>query len=408
MQNQYGRKKTTVLVGFAEALSAPEVVWSLVDSGFEVFAFARKGRRSALHHSLHAVCHEITPPALDLEAALSDLRSLLVSLNLTNRRKVHVLLPLDDIAIWLCSKVAPESGWILAGPDRDRAQLALDKFRQIQAAGDAGFNVPETRTATSPDEIMKADIPFPIMLKPANAISIQKGRILDSSTWICADGGELEKALSAWAARVPVLVQPYIRGTGMGVFGIATQKGVRAWSSHRRLRMMNPQGSGSSACISQSVPDGLKVLVERFVRNTGWNGLFMIELLRDCSGKVWFMELNGRSWGSMALARRQGLEYPAWSIELALNQDPYFDTELYASSGMVCRHVGRELMHLLFVLRGPKSSAQANWPSFSSAVMDVLRVRRGESFYNWRKDDPKVFISDCYYTIHDQVLKPKR
>src|ERR1700688_2316834 len=66
-----------VLVGFAEALSAPETVWSLLDGGFHVIAFARKGRSSALRHSRHVVCHEICAPESDLQASLSDLRSLM-------------------------------------------------------------------------------------------------------------------------------------------------------------------------------------------------------------------------------------------------------------------------------------------------------------------------------------------
>ena len=44
----------------------------------------------------------------------------------------------------------------------------------------------------------------------------------------------------------------------------------------------------------------------------------MIELLRDRDGVAWFMELNGRTWGSLALARRLGLEYPAWAALDAL------------------------------------------------------------------------------------------
>ena len=36
-----------------------------------------------------------------------------------------------------------------------------------------------------------------------------------------------------------------------------------------------------------------------------------------------------------------------------------------------------------------------------------MRVRRGDTFYNWRRDDPKVFIADCYYTIHDNLFKAR-
>ena len=83
---------------------------------------------------------------------------------------------------------------------------------------------------------------------------------------------------------------------------------------------MNPQGSGSSACVSQPVPEDLKAKVKALIATADWRGLFMIELLRDRSGTCWFVELNGSSWGSMALSRRQGLEYPAWHVRLAMDQ----------------------------------------------------------------------------------------
>ena len=88
--------QTTVLVGFAEAMAAPEVVWSLVDGGFRVVAFARRGRASALRHSRHVVCHEICAPESDLQAALSDLDSLLNAVGAEADNTQLILFPLDD------------------------------------------------------------------------------------------------------------------------------------------------------------------------------------------------------------------------------------------------------------------------------------------------------------------------
>jgi hypothetical protein len=171
--------------------------------------------------------------------------------------------------------------------------------------------------------------------------------------------------------------------------------------------MMNPHGSGSSACISQTVHEELKALAERLIGKARWRGLFMVELLRDRSGTTWFIELNGRPWGSMALARKQGLEYPAWNVRLATNPELPVGTIETGTPGLVSRHLGREIMYPLFVLRGPNSQALNNWPSFWKAIGDIARIRRGDSLYNWRKDDPRVFISDCYYTIFNQLFKAK-
>jgi predicted ATP-grasp superfamily ATP-dependent carboligase len=399
--------RATVLVGFAEAATAAEVVWSLVDKGYEVIAFARKGRASALRHSRHVVCHEICAPETDLEAALSDLRSLMISVNHSAAGVQRTLFPLDDKAVLLCSRVQIDDDWLLAGPRGAHAELALDKQLQTKVAGSAGFNVPKTalvRTANDIRNFIAAES-YPIILKSANCVPTEAGRANTCPQWICANDGELERALREWGERLPLLAQPFIVGTGEGIFGLAAPDGIRAWSAHRRLRMMNPQGSGSSACISLPVSEDLRCNAEDFIQQTGWQGMFMIELLRDRMGTVFFVEFNGRPWGSMALSRRQHLEYPAWQVMLAA--DPHSQGGKTASPipGTISRHAGRELMHLLFVLRGPKSTALSDWPSMWKSVMEVFRSRPAETLYNWRREDKKVFLADVGYTIKSNLFK---
>jgi hypothetical protein len=130
-------------------------------------------------------------------------------------------------------------------------------------------------------------------------------------------------------------------------------------------------------------------------------------LLRDDAGRVWFMELNGRAWGSMALARRMGLEYPAWALTLALNPKTEIKIPQVAGRSLVCRHLGRELVHLLFVMRGPRSKALTRWPSRWSAVRELLSFTRNDRWYNWRRDDCNVFFSDAIQTLKNQLFKVK-
>ena len=131
----------------------------------------------------------------------------------------------------------------------------------------------------------------------------------------------------------------------------------------------------------------------------------MIETLRDARGAVWFMEFNGRPWGSLALSRRQGFEYASWNTQLALDPNWQLSKQPQIKRNLVCRNLGRELMHLLFVLRGPKSKALTEWPGFFKSFVDVTWVKREHSFYNWRKDDLKVFAFDCCYTLRENLFK---
>lgn len=413
--------RAVVFIGFAEAVSAPEVVWTLADAGFCVKAFARRGLRSSIRHSSHVTVFDVTPPEEDAAAAIRDVESLMRSFISSTGQEVLILFPLDDAAVWLCSRVAnnlrftkgnePDTAAVkfaMAGPTGDQVVVALDKSVQIQAAHTAGFHVPATRVARTVEDVLKGGEPFPVILKPAEAVVYRDNRLRKVRNWICGNRFELESAVKNWAESTTLLVQPYIAGNGEGIFGFATSDGVEAWSAHRRLRMMNPHGSGSSACVSQNVPADVLQPATHFIQQTGWHGLFMIEILRDTQGTAWFMEFNGRPWGSLALARHQGLKYPLWNAQLSMDPSWKLDVNPSIQPDIICRNVGRELMYPLFVLRGPKSSALTQWPEFWRALLDVARLSRRHVFYNWRKDDCRVFISDSYYTLRKNLLKRRR
>lgn len=401
--------RISVLVGFAEALAAPETVWSLVDEGFRVIAFARKGKACALRFSRHVEIREVTAPEKDLETSLCDLREVAASVIEQTSADQRILMPLDDKALYLVNKVELGRDWILAGPSGQNANLALNKYLQVQAAQKAGFNVPKTALARTAKEIrgFAESVSFPIILKAAECVPIRQGRVCSGGNWICGNKAELDRAVEQWEERIPLVAQTLIAGIGEGIFGLAAAEGVRAWSAHRRIRMMNPEGSGSSACVSQTPPGHARASAEAMMVAAGWHGLFMIELLRDHSGTLWFIELNGRAWGSLALSRRQGFEYPAWHAQLVTDNASTAGAAALSARTLVCRNLGRELMHILFVLRGARSSANGNSPSRLKTLWDILRIRRGDTFYNWRSDDRKVFFADTYYTIRDNVFKAK-
>jgi hypothetical protein len=386
-------RRQRVLIGFAEALAAIESAWSLEASGFEVLAFSRRGSRPPLRRSGTVALHELTPPELDAAAAEADLRGLIET------ARVDAVMPLDDVALRLCQGPCQEAGVTLIGATGRQAEVALDKRLQLDAARAAGLPVPPTAILDGgpvPD-----DLAFPLVVRPAAAIAAGGGKLASATgATTCADRAELDRRLASRGEGEALLAQPQLRGTNEGLFGVMTDAGARAWSGHRRLRMMNPAGSGSSACES-TVPDpDFCDQVEGMLEAIGWRGLFMVELLRDADGTPWFIELNGRAWGSMALARAGGLEYPAWAARLALGDSL---GELLAPrvvAGRRARHLGRELKHVAIVVRGSNSAA-VPWPSRRRTVRDVFTLRRGDRFYNWsgRRADLPLLFDDTVATL---------
>jgi protein-tyrosine-phosphatase/predicted ATP-grasp superfamily ATP-dependent carboligase len=388
---------TTVIIAFADALCAPEVAWSLADARYTVIAAVRRGTRTALRASRFVRVCEVADPAASFTRALCELRQLVLG------HGDALLMPLDDCALLLAARLGDEFGIRVCGAVGRQAAVALDKRLQLSAAAGAGFRIPETREVLHRDDLDRLD-EFPCILKPAYAARVIGDSVGRGRSFIAADREELAGIRSGWIATEPMLAQPFLAGAGEGIFGLALHDRVVAWSGHRRVRMMNPSGSGSSACESLMPAADARASAERFLTSVGWRGLFMIELLRDANGMLWFMELNGRPWGSMALARHMGFEYPAWSVRRLLD-DRYVPAEPAPRQPLLCRHLGREIAHLAFVARGPRSHALKQWPGMARTIWNMTVVRREQRFYNRRRDDPYVFMLDTWESLCGQLWR---
>jgi hypothetical protein len=387
--------RQSVLIGFADALAAPETAASLLGASYRVVSFARRGRPAPLAR-LHGVeVMEVTAPEEDFAACAAEVAALATEHDAT--------MPLDDPAVLVCDRgLRPDSP--VVGPRGAQARLALDKRLQLAGAETAGFAVPRWAELPPGAGLPKEWGP-PVVLKPALAAEAPDGLLRRLSPRAAGTAEELEDLRRSWGPSTPAIVQRWLPGTGAGVFGLAEGGAVHHLSAHRRVRMMNPAGSGSSACASTPVPQKLIAPVERLLGAAGWHGMFMVELLYS-GDEWWFMELNGRPWGSLALARRLGHEYPAWAVARALDaQTPL--PQAPAFEDLLCRHLGRELIHLLFVLRGPGSHI-GPWPGRGQTLRALLRGGRRTAWYNLGPGMRGVFLEDTWRTLVEQTRRRRR
>ncbi|QDP94592.1 hypothetical protein FOE78_00490 [Microlunatus elymi] len=387
----------TIMIGFADAFSAIEVAWSLQSAGFSVVALNRSGTRPALRHVRGVRLIEVTRPEHSAARCLDDITTAVESIG------PAAMMPLDDASLWLFSRVdAGES--VLVGPDRNGADWALNKAAQLRTASAHGLAVPDTLVITAASQLDTLDLPC--IVKPSAAVELVDDHLVRPTGRVCGDRSEVDRARTSLSG-YPLLAQPIKTGVGEGVFGYVGPEGPTAWSAHRRVRMVNPQGSASSACESADPDPALLNSVSAMMAALGWRGQFMAEFLRDVDGTPWFMEVNGRAWGSMALSRRRGYEYPAWTVQQALGL-PIRPSVPVDAPHVRCRHVGREILHAAFVWRGPQSQALDHWPKRGATIRGLLTVQRRDRVYNWNRRQPHVLLADTWQALSSQARGRKR
>jgi predicted ATP-grasp superfamily ATP-dependent carboligase len=116
------------------------------------------------------------------------------------------------------------------------------------------------------------------------------------------------------------IVQEFVQATGYGVSMLFDHGELKASFTHRRLRERSLAGGPST--LRQSVHQPvLEAQAALLLSHVGYHGVAMVEFKCDeVSGKTWFIEVNPRWWGSLALAIRAGVDFPVLLHRMALGE----------------------------------------------------------------------------------------
>ena len=117
-----------------------------------------------------------------------------------------------------------------------------------------------------------------------------------------------------------VLVSGYVPGRGIGVFLLRWEGRELACFMHRRLHEVPHTGGASS--FRESIRDEAALEdARRKLAHLEWEGVAMMEYRREPSGRLHFIEVNARFWGSLHLALFAGVDFPALLLD-AFRGDP--------------------------------------------------------------------------------------
>ena len=250
-----------------------------------------------------------------------------------------------------------------------------DKEKMTETAKSLGITIPASwliRDTTIPDDII-----YPCVIKPITSVKHGKAGFAK-----CANRDGLQACLDAKKVGEPVQVQQFIEkefefqfigcslNAGVEVI-IPGRTHIETTTGFNNLVFLRYDKYDSS--FDKTVEDS-----KRFVKETGYSGLFSIEFMRGKDGKDYFLEMNFRNDGNGIAATSSGTNLP-------------YIWYLYASGGDYQSEIANSTIKTTYMM-----------PEFSF----LMSVFNGEVLLKeWLADKRKT---TCYLTRFKDDMEPWR
>jgi len=235
--------------------------------------------------------------------------------------KYDFIIPLSEktqLLISMIKEMLEEKRTLVPIPSYDTLKIAVNKVKMLEFCSRIGINIPKTLVLTDApmidDVVEKVGIPF--IMKTSTEIDIPPGP--QHRYFVFKKKPVQEHFLVAFKKlrkHGPVILQEWIEGTGIGAsFIFSKYHKVIAYFGHRRILERFPDGGPSVIAESYLYPDALKNGA-KLLKALNWQGVAMVEFRLKHDGKLYFMELNPRFWGTLPLAIASGVDFPRLLVE---------------------------------------------------------------------------------------------
>ena len=243
-----------------------------------------------------------------------------------------------------------------------------------------GIPVPMTIQPKSYSEIKEfaEEVGFPLVFKEILSNSAKGIRYANNFNEAKKYSNEMESN--------SFIVQQYAKGTGYGVSILANHGELRAFFTHKRLR--EKTYTGGTSTVRESVRNELlENYAQQIVSELKWHGVAMIEFkFNEKLNKGWFIEMNPRFWGSLALPIYAGVDFPFLLYQMATEGD--VKPVISYRNGVVMKWILGDVLASLDAMKymGPKSF--------------LTLFKRSDGYDDLYFDDPlPFFMQSAYYII---------
>ena len=238
-----------------------------------------------------------------------------------------VLIPCADEEARLVSQnhAALARMFRLRTPPWETLRWAYDKHRMNERADALGLDLPRSFAADGRDDLVNADLRFPVILKPAvkhhgNAFTLAKAWRADDRAALLARYDEAAALVGADA----VVVQELIPGRGAAQFSYAAlwERGRPVASLTARRSRQYPIDFGYTSTFVETIARAdVEHAAWRFLDSLAYDGLVEVEFKYDARDRrMKLLDVNARAWTWIALGERAGVDFPHMFWRLAMGE----------------------------------------------------------------------------------------
>lgn len=254
---------------------------------------------------------------------------------------------------------------ILIAPTQCMLEQVLDKDTSICLAKQVGIRTPHTFIASNIEMVRQqaVSLTYPRVLKWSDPNKV--GQLLSDAGLelkkcdYALTPDELVSKLEAYEkiAQYP-MAQEYCSGKGIGQMFLIRDGNIILEFQHERIHEWPPEGGVSTYCKSISLElhkECRKRSVE-LLKLLNWEGVAMVEYRYSReTGEYYFMEINGRFWGSLPLAIAAGVPFGSELVRSYSSDYKYKRQSQYLGIG--CRYMIPETRRLLRLILKPNKVA---------------------------------------------------
>jgi predicted ATP-grasp superfamily ATP-dependent carboligase len=380
-----------ILVTDAGLGSAVSTIRSLAARGHHVVAASPEPRAAGFFSRAAAETVRYPSPRLDPEGAVETLLAAAID------RRVELIVPVtDEVIIPLAAARNRFDGrCALALPPDEALAVARDKDATLALARRLGVPVPRGALVGAAVDARGSvdELGWPVVVKPRSSRVLNGHGIEALNVSYASSLARLEEQLAPLDGLCPVLLQEYCRGEAYGVELLLHEGRPLAAFQHRRLHEVPITGGASSYRESVALDPTLYYYSVSLLEALRWTGLAMVEFKVGEDGPR-LMEINGRIWGSLPLAVRAGMDFPALLADLYLHGPPP-PGEVPNTSyelGVRARNLELEMVWIASVLRRQRRYPFITPPPRREALRAagrLLRASRRDGFDVLALDDPR-------------------